>query len=419
MLFSKIFGRGIIKEERFLVLDIGSQTIKAILFSVSKGRGRIIGAAKVVRREAKPGEEILSDPAELILNCGRAIRLAAGELSADVRTIIGVSGAALRGEVTKMSFVREDQRTKIDLLEIKNVLQKIQWRAYEKIKRKLSLEAGYPESEIRLIGAWAERVGIDGYPVSEPLGMQGKEITLSIFNTYISQGNLDVIEKIGRELNLKIFHVASEAYALAKSLKPQIFSEHEGAVLLDVGAGLTAVSLIRRGFYEGTKIFSLGGANFTKKIAAELGIGFWEAEEIKLKYSRGLLSSGVSQKIARIFESDMAVLGGGAEMALAESKQTDVFPPDIFILGGCGQLRGLEKYLKNYNWNQYLPFGEPPRIRMLGIEDFDNLEDMSSYLKGPEDLPAAGLAGLALKLLGEEDILNRTLRRILRIMQFS
>jgi len=79
----------------------------------------------------------------------------------------------------------------------------------------------------------------------------------------------------------------------------------------------------------------------------------------------------------------------------------------------------LEKYLKNYNWNQYLPFGEPPRIRMLGIEDFDNLEDMSSYLKGPEDLPAAGLAGLALKLLGEEDILNRTLRRILRIMQFS
>src|SRR3989344_585646 len=122
MLFSKIFGRGIIKEERFLVLDIGSQTIKAILFSVSKGRGRIIGAAKVVRREAKPGEEILSDPAELILNCGRAIQLAAGGLSADVRTIIGVSGAALGGEVTKMSFVREEQRKKIDLIEIKYVL---------------------------------------------------------------------------------------------------------------------------------------------------------------------------------------------------------------------------------------------------------------------------------------------------------
>lgn len=419
MLFSKIFGRGIIKEEQFLVLDIGSQTIKAILFSVSKGRGRIIGAAKVVRREAKPGEEILSDPAELILNCGRAIRLAAGELPADVKTIIGVSGAALRGEVTKMSFVREDQKTKIDLLEIKNVLQKIQWRAYEKIKRKLSLEAGYPESEIRLIGAWVERVSIDGYPVGESFGMQGKEITLSIFNTYISQGNLDVIEKIGRELNLKIFHVASETYALAKSLKPQVFSEHEGAVLLDIGAALTAVSLIRRGLYEGTKLFSLGGANFTKKIAAALGIGFWEAEEIKLKYSRGLLSSGVSQKIARIFESDMAVLGGGAEMALAEFAQTDVFPPDIFVLGGCGQLRGLEKYLKNYDWNQYLPFGEAPRIRMLGTEDLDNLEDPSSFLKGPEDLPAAGLAGLILKLLGEEDILNKTLRRILRIMQFS
>lgn len=400
-------------------MDIGSQLIKTILFSVSEGKGRIIGAEKVVRREAKPGEEILSDPAELILNCGRAIRLLRGEEPDDVRTIIGLSGAALRGEVTKMSFARKDQRTKIDLLEIKNVLQKIQWRAYEKIKRRLSLEAGYPESEIRLIGAWVERVAIDGYPVSEPFGLQGKEITLSIFNTYVSQGNLDVIEKIGRELNLKIFHVASEAYGLAKSLKPRIFSEHEGAALFDVGAALTDVSLIRRGLYEGTKIFSLGGANFTKKIAAELGIGFWEAEEIKLRYSQGLLSPGVSQKIARIFESDMAVLAGGAEMALAEFDQTDVFPPNIFILGGGGRLRGLEKYLKNYDWNQYLPFGEPPQIRMLGTEDLNNMEDPNSCLKGPEDLPAAGLAGLTLKLLGEEDVLNKTLRRILRIMQFS
>lgn len=418
--FSKIFKHDKIKEEQYLALDIGSQTVKSLLFSVSEnGQARIIAGGKIVRQDAKPWEGILADPYELISNCSRAIRSLNKVLLKDIKTIVGTSGETIRGEVTTVRFVRENPKEKIDLLELKNILQKIQWRAYEKIKRKLSLETGCPENEIRLISALVQKIIVDGYSVGDPSGLQGKEIVVSVFNSYAPSGHIEVIEQIGQALDLKIFYIASESFALAKALNVEMFFGEEGAILLDIGSAVTSVSLIRRGSYEGTKIFAMGGSNFTKRIANELGIGFWEAEEIKLKYCKGQLSARVSQKITKIFDSDLAVLAAGIETALMEFFQTDVFPSRIFITGGTSRLKGLEKYFKNYDWNQNLPFGGEPSVRLLQIDDFDNLEDRFFFTQSPEDLPAAALAGLTLKLLDEEDVLNKSLRRALRIVQFS
>lgn len=416
--FSQFFKRATIKEERYLVLDIGSQTVNSLFVLVSRGKGKIVSAAKILRLEAKPSEGVLANPAELVSTCAQVIRWAGASSLKDAKTIIGVSGGAIRGEVTSHHFEREDPKEKIDLLELKNIIHKIQWRAYEKIKRKLSLETGYSEREIRLLNASLQQISVDGYVVSDPLGLRGKEIAISIFNSYAPQSHLDVIEEIGRKLRLNIFYVVSEGCALAGALKAEIAGS-QGAIVLDVGAALTAVTLIRGGACEGTKIFALGGASFTKKISSELAVGFWEAEEIKLKYSKNQLSQRASQKIAKLFEPDFAVLRAGIEMALLEFSQTEIFPPVIFLVGGASQLKGLDKYLSHYDWTQRLPFREAPEITYLRFEHLANLEDPFSFLKGPEDLPAAGLAGVALKTSLEGDALDKALRRALKMIQFS
>jgi len=265
-----------------------------------------------------------------------------------------------------------------------------------------------------LINATIVEVKIDGYQVTNPLGFQGKEITLSIFNAYAPLLHLGAINSIAKTLNLDLLFVAAEPYAIARSIDIQ---NQNDAIFIDIGGGTTDIALLRQGGLEGIKSFALGGRAFTKRLCDNLAVNFTEGEQIKLKYSRGEVSGGVKKKISDIFRQDIRVWLGGVDLALSEFSKLSPLPSKILLCGGGSSLPGIKKALESGDWAKDLPLLQAPEVNFIDPAQVVGIEDKTGKLTEPKDVTPLALASLSVQLLGDEGIFAPMLKRAIRLMQ--
>ncbi len=380
--------------------------------AVVKGVGRARQGLKDMHSGA------VSDISKVIANCEIAISKA--QAMANVKkvekAIIGIAGELVKGTTTTVHYERINPEIRIDLPELKNIIQKVQWKAFDRIRSQLAWETGHSEIEVKLINAAIVNVRIDGYKVSNPIGFQGRDVSISIFNAYAPMIHLGALQKIGDELNLDLLNIAAEPYAVARSIGIEDSTDFS-AVFIDVGGGTTDIAIVRNGGLEGTKMFGLGGRAFTKRLAQDLSVGFEEAEVLKIKYAEGKLGKDVSMKIEKILSDDCNVWLRGVELTLSEFSESDLLPYRFFLCGGGSGLPGIKKSLLSSNWRKNLPFAKPIEVSFLQPKDVVNVIDETRQLKDPQDITPMGLANLALDLIGEEKVIAGILRRAVRIMQ--
>lgn len=430
ILSSYLPGWGKIRGERLLALDIGTEFVKALIFKIdsNKRQGSIQGIGRQRQAPSDMQAGAVANIEGVINTCQLAIEQA-GQMAGikPKQVIMGICGEFVKGATTSLIYQREKAEEKIDLAELKNIVQKIQWKAFDKIRKDLAWESGRPEIEIKLINAVITEVRIDGYRVTNPLGFQGKEICLTIFNVYAPLIHLGALQTIASKLNLDLISIAAEPYALARSLylKPEPVdsrlrvedgqSQRE-AILIDLGGGTTDIALVRRAGVESTKSLAIGGRAFTKRLMQELGLGFTEAEEIKIKYSRKQLSLTVRRRIREIFKKDINVWLSGVELALVEFSQTELFPPRILLCGGASLLPGIKKNLEG-KWTEGLSFTQSPRVSFISAKDITDIIDETNQAQEPQDIVVMALASLALELINQKGVLTSIAERAVRIIQ--
>ncbi len=61
-------------------------------------------------------------------------------------------------------------------------------------------------------------VRIDGYQVTNPIGFQGRDVSVSIFNAYAPMIHLGALQAIADELKIDLLSIAAEPYAVARSV---------------------------------------------------------------------------------------------------------------------------------------------------------------------------------------------------------
>ncbi|OGZ33503.1 MAG: hypothetical protein A2174_03330, partial [Candidatus Portnoybacteria bacterium RBG_13_41_18] len=303
--FDKILKSGYSGNNCVLALDIGTEFVKALVVSIDEKnkKGGVLGFGVEPQKISHMIAGAVTDISGVAQTCKKAIEAAQNQakLKAD-QAVIGIAGEFVKGATFSFNFTRDNQKQKIELPELKSIIQKIQWKAFNKIREELSEESGISEIEVKLINAVIVDIKIDGYQVTNPLGFQGKEIYLSIFNAYAPLMHLGAINSIAKILNLDLLFIAAEPYAISRSV------ENEGdAIFIDIGGGTTDVALMRNGGLEGIKSFGLGGRAFTKRLCDILGVDFAEGEQIKLKYSQGDISPAVKKKISDIFRQDIKI----------------------------------------------------------------------------------------------------------------
>ncbi len=393
--------------------------IKALIFRIEENgeRAVVIGSGKQTQKLGNMQSGAVSDIDGVVHLCEKAIGQAVEMCGEDPsQTILGIAGELVKGSTTTIRYERAKPKSKIDLPELKNIIQKVQWKAFDQVRKQLSWETGLSEIDVRLINAAIVDVRIDGYRVTNPLGFQGKDVSISIFNAYAPLVHLGALQSIAHDLGLDVLTIAAEPYAVARSVGIEDAVEFS-AIFIDVGGGTTDIAVVRNGGLEGTKMFALGGRAFTKRLADQLSVSFEEAERIKIGYSKGRLPSGLMHRVKSALDTDCKVWLSGIELALEEFAGIDLLPSKILLCGGGSALTGLKSALLTPEWTENLPFAKKPKVHFMKPDDVTNVFDETDTMKTQQDVTPMALANLALDLAGEEDVLHSSLRRAVKLMQ--
>lgn len=417
--FSKIVGSSKYSEP-IMVLDIGTEVVKALVLLVDKeeGGGLIVGVSRQLQAKGNMQSGAVSDIGGVIKTCQQAVINASQEagIKKIKKTIIGIAGELVKGTTTTVHYERPKPESRIDAGELREIILRVQERAFERIKKQMIWETGRDDIEVKLVNAAIVDVRIDGYQVSNPSGFQGKDVSISIFNAYAPMLHLGAIQTIADDLGLEIVSIAAEPYAVARSVHYDDLLDFS-AIFIDVGGGTTDIAVVRNGGMEGTKMFALGGRAFTKRLAQELGITFEEAERLKINYSDGRLGNDVSAKVEQVLKNDCNVWLSGVELSLSEFAESDILPSKILLCGGGSGLPGIRKALSSSAWTKNMPFAKAPNISFLQPRDVVRIVDKTGKLKTPKDVTPMGLANLMLDIFNEEEAMSKILKRSINDIQ--
>jgi cell division protein FtsA len=416
------FFKNILKsaEDPILVLDIGTEVAKALVFAIEEDQksGLVLGVGKVRQKKGNMQSGAVSDIAGVIKTCQEAIEIALGQakMKKIKRAIIGIAGELVKGTTTTVHYGRQRPESRINLAELKEIIKKVQVKAYERIEKQIAWETGQDDIEIKLVNASVVDIRIDGYQVANPVGFQGRDVSMSVFNAYAPLIHLGAMQTIADELGLDLLNIAAEPYAVARSVDYDDLLDFS-AIFIDIGGGTTDIAVVRNGGLEGTKMFALGGRAFTKRLGQDLGISFDEAEALKINYAEGKLGGDVTLKIEQILRSDCQVWLSGVELSLAEFAESDSLPSKILLCGGGAALPGIKKVLSSSEWAKGLSFAKAPNISFLQPRDVVKVVDTTGQLRTPQDVTPMGLANLALDALDEEKVIANILKRVIQEIQ--
>lgn len=414
----KIFKRETPKKKPlFLALDIGTEVVKALVCEAQGPVAVVHGVGKQKQKLGDMQSGAVMDIASVIGNCEKAITEAANEADGTpTEVIMGIAGELVKGLTTRTTYIRKEPHAKIDLSELKNIIHKVQWKAFEETRRQLSLETGYNEIDVKLVNAAIVEVRIDGYRVSNPIGFQGKEVQISLFNAFAPLVHFGALQTIAAELELNLLSITAEPYAVARCLENDESNQLSG-IFIDIGGGTTDVAIVRNGSLEGTKMFTIGGRTFSKRLASTLNISFQEAEEIKIAYSSGKLEKQSEKIVREAMESDTDVWIAGIAFTLSEFRDLDILPPKIMLCGGGCHLPEIKASLDKKDWFGDLPFSKSPTVSILHPKQISHVRDLTKRLGDPQDITPMALANLGLELVQEEHLSSRILRKVIRLMQ--
>jgi len=397
-----------------LVLDIGTEFVKALIYRIEEGHGFVIGYSKIRQKLGDMSAGAIANIAGVSSRCTEAIRLAsrmAGQQPEQV--VIGIAGELVRGATTVISYSRENPTARIDLPELRAIVQRVQARAFDRVRRELARDIGHREIDIKLVNAVITDSQIDGQHATNPLGFQGSEVTLSVFNSFAPLVHFGAIQTIAAELELDLLTIATEPFAVSRVFA----NEDSSAIFIDVGGGTTDLVLVRGGAELTMRMFAVGGRTFTKRLAQDLNVSFIEAERLKLEYSQNKLPSRKTNIIKKAFSGDVEVWLTGVQLALAEISKNEKLPSKIFLCGGGGKLPELKIALESSEWTHVLPFHRQPIVKFLVPDDFTNFTDETGMLRTIQDVTPLALANLGIEFAGEEKLLSSILRKAVKIIQ--
>lgn len=408
-----------------VALDIGTEYAKALIGQVkehtdSAGKAyqvvEVIGVGRQRQRLTDMAGGAVTDIAGVVENCDAALRRA--EEMAEIvakDAVLGIAGELVKGGTTSVSYRRARPDVKIDQAEMMDIIGRIQKQAYEEVRKQLMWETGKKELEVKLVNAAVVDVHIDGYRVTNPVGFQGKDVTIQIFNAFAPMVHLGALQTVAADLDLNLVNIAAEPFAVAKSVGADDSTEFS-AIFIDIGGGTSDIAVVNNGGVEGTQMFAIGGRSFTKRIATSLGITFDSAEKLKLDHSAGKLEAKKEKEVSEALKNDAQTWISGVELALGEFDNLEHLPNRILLCGGGSALPEIKEALTHENWYKGLPFTRKPTVDFVKPKEVNRVIDSTGELTSPQDITPMGLANLALDIVGSDSVGENILQRLSRTL---
>jgi cell division protein FtsA len=402
------------KKNYAIALDIGTEFVKVLVFRIDDDVAHVIGVGRQKQQLSDMQGGRVTDISGVIKNCEKALAQAFEEAKVAPRQcVIGIAGELVKGTTTVIHYKREESKEKITVKELKDIIEQVQERAFDRTRSELAWETGQAELDVRLVNSAVVDVRIDGYKITNPVGFQGRDVQVGIFNAFAPIVHLGALQTIAEDLQLDLLSIAAEPYAVARCVGLEDSSEFS-SIFVDIGGGTTDIAVVRAGGVEGTKMFAIGGRVFTKSIADAFDKPFADAEQLKLDYSAGKIEkdSEIGSKIRKAIENDCEVWLSGVELALEDFSNVELLPSKILLCGGGSLLPEIKDYLEKRSWTKNLPFAKQPKVDFIKPKQVTSIIDETGKLKGSQDITPMALANLAIDLAGSEGVVDGVLDRI-------
>jgi len=401
-----------------LVLDIGTTWVKAVAFYVESNTVNVVGRGLQRQTPDSMRGGMVVDLPAVVETCQQAIDQALGGNFTCSSVILGVNGQLVEGITTTVHYDRAHPDQPLEHSEIKNIIYKVQQRAHEKLRQTLADKFLDDHPDIDLIHAAIVDVQLDGYTVENPIGFQGKRLTLTIFNAYIPLIYESILQNLAKELGLNIASIAAQPYGVSKVfVNPDAETEHKNGIFIDIGGQTTDVVVVRNGTIEGMQSFTFGGDALTFRLKQELGGSLEKAEKTKLAYANNKLDKRSGKKISEIIRAEADVWLSGVELALKEFTNTKILPSRIYLTGGSAPLPELARALMTKKWREELPFTKKPHPQMIQPDELWGVQDETGRDIQSQDIPPLALTKLTLNLVSDDDVITNTLQSIVRSMK--
>jgi len=408
-------------ERYFVALDIGTEFVKALIGQVRQDNSiEIIGVGRAHQALKDMQAGAIADIASVVENCDQALNQAETQAGISVRTtIIGIAGELVKGTTTTVRVARKVPSTPLELNEMEKIVRLVQERAEARAKQELAWELGGKEVEVRLVNSALVSIEIDGYPVTNPIGFQGKDVVVQLYTAFAPMIHIGALEKTAQELDLDLLAVAAEPFAVARAVIGDKPNQSLSAILMDVGGGTTDIAVINDGGVQGTKMFGIGGRAYTRAIERELNVEFDQAEELKLGLSTNKVPTQKRPAIEAALGKTVNVWVSGVELALGEFTKLDHLPYHMFLCGGGSSLDLLIERLESSEWYRALPFTRKPSVHHIRPEQVVGIIDKTGAVNDHTFITAMGLLRVGLDTLQFSENTNNSIRekidRMLRV----
>ena len=347
------------KEKTFLVLDIGTEAVKAALFEEKAGKTFLVGYSlayfdKYGVFDSRDFEkDILERAMAKVLYDSLANKRFIG------RTFIGLPPSILKARILASFLKREKPRQPITAKEEKSISQKIIAEASKNLSQLYSRETGILAKDIRFLKLNVLEIKIDGYRVPSLKGYEGEVLEFKISAIFAPGHYLKEIESILGHLSIKNIEIVHIFEGLS------LFSDEIiDGFFLDVGGEITQIFLIKEGQIEKISDFSAGGKIFSRAFSEKMGLTEAEARSFKERYSSRELSQESLVRVKEILQASSQIWSQKLSEGLKKIKNNDFLPHNIYLLGGSALLPEISEILKGKNLDR-TSFGGQAELKII------------------------------------------------------
>lgn len=398
--------------QHIVALDIGTEYVKALVAKVSTSGGiEIIGVGRAHQKLSDMQAGAISDIASVVQNCDKALSEAEAQAGVSARSaIIGIAGELVKGTTTTVRVSRKNPQAQLDIDEMERIIKLVQSRAEAKAKQQLAVELGGKDVEVRLVNSALVNIEIDGYPVTNPIGFQGKDVVVQLYTAFAPMIHIGALERTAQELDLDLLAVAAEPFAVARAVIGDNQSANLNVILMDVGGGTTDIAVINDGGVQGTKMFGIGGRAYTRSVERELGVEFDQAEKLKLALGTDKMPPKKAKEVEKALEKTVKVWTDGVELALSDFDKLDHLPHRLYLCGGGSSLEMLMDQLEQSDWYRALPFTRKPVVHHVRPEQVVGVHDETGDVNDHTFITAMGLLRVGMDTLQFSGSGNESIR---------
>lgn len=407
-------------QKHLVALDIGTEYIKALIGRVTDEGIEIVGAGRARQKLSDMQAGAIADIGGVVENCDTALNEAEQQAGVSVRSaVIGIAGELVKGTTTTVRVVRKTPEKALDMAEVERIIKLVQQRAEDKAKQQLAWELGGKQVSVRLVNSALVGIEIDGYPVTNPVGFQGRDVLVQLYTAFAPLIHIGALERTAEQLDLDLVAVAAEPFAVARSVIGDDQSATMSAILMDVGGGTTDIAVVNDGGVQGTKMFGIGGRAYTRSVERDLGVEFEDAEQLKLGLAVNSVPAAKAETVEQSLDKVLNVWVSGVELALSEFKKLDHLPHRLYLCGGGSSLQMLVDRLHDSDWYTKLPFTRKPIVEHIHPDQVVGITDLTGKVKDHTYVTAMGLLRVGLDTVqytgAGGDTMKEKLDRILHV----